>query len=141
MHRLKAVFLGFVAGFLAVPIFHQAAWFLLNVAGLIPWDRPAWPLDPVPPLGVPSLLSKAFWGGVWGAALAPLLLDLQGRLYWIAWIVIGASATSLVALFVVPLIKGAPIPALWPRLLVALLVNGVWGFGTALLLKLTRRAA
>lgn len=139
MQTLKVLLLGFVAGFLAVLIFHQSVWYVLNVVGLIPWERPAWPLDPIAPLGVPSVVSKAFWGGVWGAALAPLLQGLHGRAYWIGWTLIGAVATSLVALFVMPPIKGEPIPALWPRLLVALLVNAAWGFGTGLFLKLSQR--
>jgi hypothetical protein len=140
MPLIRLVIFGFIAGFLAVLIFHQSLWFLLNLAGLIPADRPAWPLDPIPPYGVPSMISKAFWGGVWGAALAPLLHGLRGPAYWASWIVIGAVALSLVAFFVVPPMKGEPIPALWPRFLAALLVNAAWGFGTALFLKLARAA-
>jgi hypothetical protein len=37
---------------------------------------------------------------------------------------------------VVSPIKGQPIPPLWPRFYYALLVNGAWGLGTALFLKL-----
>jgi len=48
---------------------------------------------------------------------------------------VGSVALTLVAFFVVPPIKGEPVPELWPRFLAALLVNGAWGFGTALLLK------
>ena len=136
MQTLKLVLFGFLAGFLAVLIFHQSLWYVLNVVGLIPWGRPAWPLDPVPPFGAPSIISKAFWGGVWGAALTPMLRDLRGRTYWAAWTGIGAFALSLVAFFVVPPIKGESIPALWPRFLAALLVNAAWGLGTALLLRL-----
>jgi hypothetical protein len=132
----KLAALGFIAGFLAVLIFHQSLWYALNLVALIPPERPAWPLDPIPPFGVPSVVSKAFWGGVWGALLAPILQGLSGRAYWIGWIVIGSVALSLVAFFVVPPIKGEPIPALWPRLFAALLVNAAWGFGTALFLKL-----
>lgn len=140
MKLARLLLLGFVAGFLAVLIFHQSLWYLLNAVGLIPPDRPAWPLDPIPPYGVPSVLSKAFWGGIWGAALAPLLQGLGGRAYWAGWIMIGAVALSLVAFFVMPPIKGEPIPALWPRFLAALLVNAAWGFGTGLFLKLFQRA-
>jgi hypothetical protein len=43
---------------------------------------------------------------------------------------------TTVAFFVVIPIKGLPIPPLWPRFAVGLLLNGVWGFGTALLLRL-----
>jgi hypothetical protein len=45
-------------------------------------------------------------------------------------------ALTAVAFFVVAPIKGEPIPALWPRFAVELLLNGAWGFGTALLLRL-----
>ena len=140
MQALKTPLFGFIAGFLAVLIFHQSLWFVLNLAGLIPPDRPAWPLEAIPPLGVPSVLSKAFWGGVWGAALAPLLQGLRGTAYWAAWVLVGAFALSLVAFLVVPPIKGEPIPALWPRFLAALLANAAWGFGTGLFLKLFQRA-
>ena len=45
-------------------------------------------------------------------------------------------ATTLTTLYVVSAIKGEPVPAMWPRLYYALLVNGTWGFGTALSLRL-----
>jgi hypothetical protein len=135
MPLLRTLILGFIAGFLAVLIFHQGLWYVLNLVGLIAPDRPAWPLDPSPPYGVPSVISKAFWGGVWGAVLALVLQNLRGLSYWAGWILVGSVALALVAFFVVPPIKGEPIPELWPRFLAALLVNGAWGFGTALLLK------
>jgi hypothetical protein len=81
MQLLKTLLFGFIAGFLAVLIFHQSLWFLLNLTGLVPPDRPAWPADPIPPYGVPSVISKGFWGGVWGAVLAPLLQGLRGPAY------------------------------------------------------------
>jgi hypothetical protein len=133
---MKLAILGFAGGFAAVLIFHQSLWYLFNLIGLIPLERPAWPFDPLPPLGVPSVLSKAFWGAV----LAPLLSTLGGRVYWIGWVVVGAVALSLVAFFVVPPIKGEPIPALWPRFAAALMLNGFWGFGTALFLRLVGAA-
>jgi hypothetical protein len=133
---LKIAILGFVAGFFAVLIFHQGLWVVLYQIGMIPPDLPAWPMDPIPPFGVPSVISKAFWGGLWGAVLAPLLTGLKGGRYWVGWIVIGSLALALTAVFVVPPIKGLPIPELWPRLYYALLLNAAWGFGTALFLHL-----
>ena len=59
MNFTRLALLGFIAGFLAVLTFHQSLWYLLNLVGLIPLDRPAWPLDPIPPFGVPSVISKA----------------------------------------------------------------------------------
>jgi hypothetical protein len=138
MTLAKVTLLGFIAGFLAVPIFHQGVWYLFELVGFVPFTRPAWALDPIPPFGVPSVVSKAFWGGVWGAVLAPLLTNLRGSAYWAGWIVMGAVAPTLVAFFVVSPIKGEPIPLLWPGFAAGLVVNGVWGFGTALFLRLFR---
>jgi hypothetical protein len=136
MSPLKLLILGFVAGALATVVFHQSAWFALNQAGAIPADRPAWPLDPIPPWGTPSLVSKAFWGGLWGAGLALLLARIEGSAYWLAWIVVGAVAPSLVAMYVVPVIKGLPVGDFWPRAGIAATVNGAWGLGTGLSLWL-----
>jgi hypothetical protein len=140
MPLLKTLVLGFIAGALATLIFHQGLWYLLYQIHFIPADRPAWPLDPIPPFGVPSVISKAFWGGVWGAALAPLFDRYRGATYWAAWIVVGAVVLTLTALYVVSPLKGEAIPPLWPRFYYALLVNGAWGLGTALFLRLAGAA-
>src|SRR3990170_7490205 len=63
--------MAFVAGFVSVLIFHQGVWALYGAAGKAP--GPAWNRAPVPPLGVPAVLSSAFWGGLWGIVLAWLL--------------------------------------------------------------------
>jgi hypothetical protein len=137
MPLLKLLIFGFAAGFLAVPIFHQGLWWIFNRLGVIPKQRAAWVMDPIPPFGIPALLSKSFWGGVWGAVLACFLAGLGGVGYWASWIIVGAFALTAVAFFVVPRIKGEQMPAPFlPRFLVGLSVNGAWGFGTALLLRL-----
>ena len=136
MTLVKLLILGFVAGFLATLLFHQSLWYVFNQIGLIPLDRPAWPLDSIPPYGVPSVISKAFWGGLWGAVLAVILGQLTGAAYWGSWIVVGAFALTIVAFYVVAPLKGDAIPALWPRFVAGLMLNGVWGSGTALILRL-----
>jgi len=137
MPLLKLLIFGFAAGFLAVPIFHQGLWWIFNRIGVIPPQRAAWVMDPIPPFAVPALLSKSFWGGVWGAVLACFLAGLGGVSYWASWILVGAFALTAIAFFVVPQIKGEQIPAPFlPRFLVGLSVNGAWGFGTGLLLRL-----
>jgi hypothetical protein len=134
---LKLLIFGFAAGFLAVPIFHQGLWRIFNQIGVIPPQRAAWVMDPIRPFGVPALMSKSFWGGVWGAVLACFLADLGGVSYWASWILVGAFALTLVAFFVVPRLKHEAMPAPFrPRFMVGLSVNGAWGFGTALLLRL-----
>src|SRR4051794_41886064 len=67
---------GFVAGFLAILIFHQIALLLLHLAGLVP--ATPWNMAPVPPLGVPAVISAAFWGGLWGVVLVLLAPRLGG---------------------------------------------------------------
>lgn len=133
---LRLLLLGFAAGFVATLIFHQGLWWIFNQAGIIPLNRPAWPVDPIPPFGVPSVLSKAFWGGIWGMVLAPVLAQLSGASYWAAWILVGAVALTAVAFFVVPPLKGEPMQAMGPRFLIGMAVNGAWGFGTALILQI-----
>ena len=129
----------FVAGVLSTLIFHQGFLAILHAAGAYP--RPAYVMTPTPPLGVPQVLSIAFWGGVWAMLLLPLLSRWDaGWPYWVAWMVAGAVGPTLVALFVVLPLKGKPMAGGGdPRLIVgALLVNAVWGLGTALLLRLSR---
>ena len=137
MPSLKLLLLGFAAGFVATLIFHQGLWYLFNQVGVIPLDRPAWAMDSIPPFNIPAVISMAFWGGLWGILLTALLAHLDGMSYWAAWIVLGAVALTAVAFFVVPPLKGQPIPALWPRFFVGLALNGAWGFGTALILRVT----
>jgi len=133
---VKLLLLGFVAGALATFFFHQSAWYLLNQAGIIPPDRPAWPMNAIAPFGVPYIVSKMFWGGLWGALLALFLARIEGATYWLAWIVVGAVAPSLVAMYVVPVIKGLPVAEFWPRAGIAATVNGAWGLGTGVFLWL-----
>jgi hypothetical protein len=127
---------GFIAGFLAVLIFHQAALLVLHLAGLTP--ATPWRLTPTWPLGVPAILSAAFWGGLWGILLALLLPRFDRGSYWLAGAVFGAIAPTLVAWFVVLPLKGLPAGGgfAWPGVIIGPLVNGAWGLGAGLLLAL-----
>jgi hypothetical protein len=62
-------------------------------------------------------------------------------LYWILALIVGAIAPSLVALFIVLPLKGQPMGGGGnPALIVgALLLNGAWGIGVALLMRLFHR--
>ena len=104
----------FAAGFISVLVFHQGVWALYGAAGKAP--SPAWNMAPVPPLGVPTVLSSSFWGGLWGIVLAWLLpLAAPSMGYWPAAIILGALLTSLVALMVVAPLKGRPFAGGWSR--------------------------
>src|SRR5690349_1470119 len=121
----------FVAGFVATLVFHQGVLELLHLAAGAPAP---FDLTPRAPFGVPAVVSLAFWGGVWGAALWPILKKLRGAAYWSTAVVLGAIGPTAVALLVVFPLKGLPLAGGWdPKLMVGgLLLNGAWGFGLAL---------
>lgn len=135
---LRRAVLGFVAGVLAVLIFHQGAWAIFHVAGLMPAP---FPMAPTPPWGVPATISFCFWGGLYGVVYALLepKFTIPG---WQSGLILGVIAT-LVLWFVVAPIKGRPIANGWvPRtMLVVLVIHAVWGIGVGLILSLlTARA-
>lgn len=108
MTRIAIVF---TAGFLAVLLGHQPMVAALNALGVI-HSFPTYSFDPVPPLGVPSVISKAFWGGLWAILLDLVLARTSGATYWVGWTVLGVVALSLVAIFVVPVVKACRCPRL-----------------------------
>jgi hypothetical protein len=134
----RAVF-GFIAGFIATLVFHQIAVALLHAAHLAPY--PPWAMKPVPPFGVPSVISLSFWGGVWGAIMIPIIDRRRGAVFYVIAILFGAILPTLVAWFVVAPLKHQPMAGGWkPRALaIGPIVNGAWGFGTALLYRLLDR--
>jgi len=128
----------FLAGFLSTLIFHQGVLAVLHAAGAT--DRKPFGMAPTPPLGVPAVISLAFWGGIWGVLLWLAIRSAVGTTYWLLAVVVGAVAPSIVALFVVFPLKGQPVAGGWkPAILIgALILNGAWGIGVALFLRLFR---
>lgn len=122
----------FLAGFLSTLFFHQGLLALLHLTGVSP--RAPWALHAVPPFGVPAVVSLAFWGGVWGVALWPLLRRTRGARHWAMAVALGAVLPSLVALLVVFPLKGLTVTL--PIVIGALLVNAAWGLGLAVFLRL-----
>jgi len=136
MGTVGQVVRGFIAGFVSTLVFHQGLFAILHAAGVVP--RAAWSMTPVPPLGVPSVLSLAFWGGLWGIVLWWMIRGRSGSSYWLLALLWGALLPSAVALLIVFPLKGMPVAGGWdPKLLVgALLLNGAWGIGVALLMRM-----
>ena len=129
----RRLLLGFVAGFVATLVFHQIALAILHYVHWI--DRAAWSMKPVPPWGVPAVISLAFWGGVWGAVMIAILAKSRNLL--LASTLFGAVLPTLVAALIIqPLIKHQPLPHSWKLLVVGLIINGAWGLGTALIYRL-----
>lgn len=125
---------GFIAGFFATLTAHQFVIAGFHAAGL--FGSAAWNTSPVPPFGVPSVLSLAFFGGLWGIVLAALIWRLQGLRYWLAALLVGSIGPTAVALLVVLPLKGVSLGTFEPRLVAGgLIVNAAWGLTTALLLR------
>jgi hypothetical protein len=127
--------LGFIAGAISVVTFHQATWSLFHVLNLPGLGMPPpFPIDAVPPLGVPRILSLCFWGGVWGAVFGAVWHGRRESTWW-AGIILGFCA-ALTGLFIVAAIKGLPVGGSWiiGNWVKSLTINGVWGLGVGLLL-------
>lgn len=126
----------FVAGFLATLVFHQGVYALFHLAGMVP--GPPFNMAPTAPFGVPAVVSLAFWGGVWGLPAWWVIRNAAGTGYWLRAVIFGALAPSAVALFVVFPLKGLGVAGGWDsKILVgALILNGAWGLGVALGMRL-----
>ena len=88
----------------------------------------------------PGVFSLAFWGGVWGIALA-WFLGTNKRNWYLRALIFGALLPTAVAMFVVAPLKGAAMGFGWdPQLILGgIILNGLWGLGTALIYRLLAR--
>lgn len=122
----------FVSGFLATLIFHQGLFALFYFVGMVPAEP--FNLNPVPPLGVPAVVSLAFFGGLWGLVLWAILGHLNGFKFWLGNVIVGAIGPTAVAMLVVFPLKGLAVSAqTWVG---GLILNGFWGLGVAVFLVL-----
>lgn len=119
---------GFIAGAIAVLTFQQGAWALLHIIHRMPT---AYPMGPVPPLGVPHVFDLAFWGGVWGAGFALVVR----RPDWKTGLVAGVLSVAVAFFIVAPLKGGSAAAGLHPAAwLLPLALNLPWGAGLGLIL-------
>jgi hypothetical protein len=120
----------FVAGVIGTLLGHQILLTVLHGIGFAPFAP--WQMQPVPPFGVPQLVSISFWGGIWGIVLGLVSPFLgKGLRYWLLAALFGAVALTLVAVVVVLPLKGVqpsgdPVPAL----ISGLAVNAAWALVT-----------
>lgn len=124
----------FTGGFIATLVFHQGVLALFWLAGAIP--AMPWNMNPVPPLGIPQVISLAFWGGLWGLPVWWLIRRWQGAPYWLSAVAIGAVGPTLVAMLVVFPMKGIEVNA--AKVVGGLIVNAAWGLGLAVWMQLNR---
>ena len=134
--------LGFIAAVISVLIFHQGMWAALHTLALPGLAMPPpYPIDPIPPWGIPRIINLCFWGGLYGIVFGLILPRLTAPL-WLCGLGLGVIA-ALVGNLVVPAVKGLPIGSGWILLnwVRSLLINGFWGIGVGLILpQLTARA-
>jgi hypothetical protein len=137
MHRSTRppeILLGFAAGIVATIVIQQFLAWALHVVGLT--GQNAFSMWPTLPLGVPSLVSRAFWGGVFGIALAWFGVRYVLGLHWlVATTLFTAAVRTVVDWFIAPMFYGQ----IWAgasadRLVIPLVLNVVWALGAAVLL-------
>ncbi len=126
---------GFIAGFASTLIFHQGLLGLLYVMKAVPFAP--FNMSPTRPFGVPSVVSLAFFGGLWGVLIARLVMNASTTKQLFRWIVYGAIGPTAVAILVVFPLKGMRFE---PRIIPAgLLLNGFWGLGCSLIMQIRVR--
>jgi hypothetical protein len=138
MTAARTVMLGFLAGALSVLVFHQGTVALLHLAGLA---NAPFPLRATAPLGVPQIASMAFWGGVWGVAIAAILAARPAWPPLLVGLLVGAVGCVLVGFTLVAALRGQPLMGgfdhnRWWR---SVLINGAFGWGVGALLLAARR--
>jgi hypothetical protein len=131
---VMAAFKWFVAGTLAVPLFHQALLYVLHRIAYT--ARTPFAMNPTQPFGVPQTFSAAFWGGIWGLVLAMLLARVGERFYFAAAMAFGAVVPTLASLVLMPQFRGTTPDTTATALVTTVLMNLAWGFGTAALTRI-----
>lgn len=130
----------FIAGVLAMLVFHQGALAGLHYLGETPIA--AYVMAPGWFMGLPVLLLWSIWGGVWGVVLWGLIRGTEAAGYYVAAILLAAILPSAVYYFVVlPLAGNTLAQSLadqWDTHLIAgvVLLHAFWGLGLALFMRL-----
>lgn len=123
-----------LAGMLAILVFHQGLQGLAYWGGVLPGGP--YNLTPVPPFGVPRLVSLLAWGAVWGVVIGLLVMRLRWWLRVPVAVVLGAALPTLFTWLVVLPLRGLPPTSTVLALGAALFA--AWGLGLVLFMALLR---
>lgn len=121
-NSLSKIVAGFIAGVLAVLIFHQGMYVIMQSMGLplrgTPWNIntsvPLWPelfgLLKIGPVRVPAIASQSIWGGLFGILFAFLIDRMPGGIAIVKGLIFGMIFPMLLGSWlIVAMIKGAPL--------------------------------
>jgi hypothetical protein len=135
----RTLLLGFACGYLAVLTFHQTTILVLwyfDLARGFPWS-----FRPVPLFGAPAVLQAAFWGGIWGGLIAACRVYVPpGPARYVYGLLWGGVLCAAFGWYVVAPLKGNAPPAFgFTTMWRGMLINGMYGLGTVVLLELADR--
>jgi len=129
------IIIAIFSGALAVAFFHEPAIAVCHFLHLT--AQHAYPTDRTIPLWVPAIASRMFWGGAFGIGVAFATAKHQtGGACFKRAMLFGSIVMSLIAWLPVEALKGLPLfdGLHVGEMLTTFVANGIWGFGTALLL-------
>lgn len=131
---LGKVVIGFIAGAVAVLLFHQVMVLILYMLGQIP--NAPYSFRPNA-FGVPQIINGPFWGGVWGIFFAFVIGFLPREWpVWVKGIVLGLGLHVILGNWLVlALLRGQPVMAGFapPRMLIGALIGTAFGMGWVIL--------
>lgn len=123
-----------LAGMLAILVFHQGLQGLAYWGGVLPGGP--YNLTPVPPFGLPRLVSLLAWGALWALPIGLLVMHLRWWLRVPVAVMLGAALPTLFTWLVVLPMRGLPptstVLALGATLFAA------WGLGLVVFMWLLR---
>lgn len=135
----RSALMGFIAGALAVLVFHQGMVLILHLMKQVPnfpWNTGTFRGGPIP---VPVIVNQMFWGGLWGigfAAVAGMIPVAHNILRGVVYGLLGPALLGNGIL--VPLFKGGPF--LWgfqpARIIISALIASAFGAGIAVFYRL-----
>jgi hypothetical protein len=136
--------LGFAAGFFAVLVFHQGSSLIAYGLGITP-NLP-YQMRSTQPLGIPQVLSLAFWGGVWAVVFAWIVgvvpqAPRRGLGVVIAGFLFGAFIISTFNWFVLAPLRGQPLGNgfVLANMVRGQIFNGIYGIGVGVWLTVGQR--
>ncbi len=133
----QVVIAGFVGGCLSVLVFHQLFIWAMIQAGWL--NGTVYSMRAIPPLGVPQIVSQAFWGGAWGIVFAFVVPRLSAPFDGIlGGLLFGLIFPTLVAWLIVAPLRGQPLGNGFhmSALVLTPLIQAVFGLGVMIFLAL-----